>query len=34
LQGTPAIIMEDGRMVPGYMPAKQLEAVLEGKMQP
>ncbi len=34
LQGTPAIIMEDGRMVPGYMPAKQLEAVLEGKLQP
>jgi len=34
LQGTPAIIFEDGRMVPGYMPAKQLEAVLEGKMQP
>ncbi|MBI5462917.1 MAG: DsbC family protein [Gammaproteobacteria bacterium] len=34
LQGTPAIILEDGRMVPGYMPAKQIQAALEGKMEP
>lgn len=34
LQGTPAIVLEDGRMVPGYMPAKQIEAALEGKMEP
>lgn len=34
LQGTPAIVLEDGRMIPGYMPAKQIEAVLEGKLQP
>ncbi len=34
LQGTPAIVLEDGRMIPGYMPAKQIEAVLEGKMEP
>ena len=34
LQGTPAIMLEDGRIIPGYMPAKQLQATLEGKMQP
>lgn len=32
LQGTPAIVMEDGRVVPGYVPAKRLEAMLEGKL--
>ncbi|MBU1192963.1 MAG: DsbC family protein [Gammaproteobacteria bacterium] len=34
LQGTPAIVLEDGRVLPGYVPAKQLQAMLEGKMQP
>lgn len=31
LEGTPAIVLEDGRVIPGYMPAKQLQAALEGK---
>ncbi|MFN2308894.1 MAG: thioredoxin fold domain-containing protein [Gammaproteobacteria bacterium] len=34
LQGTPAILLEDGRLIPGYVPAKQLLAMLEGKAQP
>lgn len=34
LQGTPAIVLEDGRIIPGYMPAKKLQAALEGKMEP
>lgn len=34
LEGTPAIVMEDGRIVPGYLPAKRLAAALDGKMQP
>lgn len=34
LQGTPAIVLEDGRVIPGYVPAKQLEAMLDGKAQP
>ena len=34
LQGTPAIMLEDGSVIPGYMPAKKLEAALEGKLQP
>lgn len=34
LQGTPAIVLEDGRVVPGYVPAKQLQAMLDGKMKP
>lgn len=33
LQGTPAIMLEDGTIIPGYMPAKKLLAALEGKMQ-
>jgi thiol:disulfide interchange protein DsbC len=28
LQGTPAIVLEDGRMLPGYMPANELGQVL------
>jgi thiol:disulfide interchange protein DsbC len=28
LQGTPAIVLEDGRMLPGYMPASALGQVL------
>lgn len=34
LQGTPAIVLEDGRIIPGYVPAKRLQAMLEGKPQP
>ena len=34
LQGTPAIVLDDGRVLPGYVPAKQLQAMLEGKMKP
>lgn len=34
LQGTPAIVLEDGRIIPGYVPAKRLQAMLEGKQQP
>ncbi|WJW74755.1 DsbC family protein [Thiohalobacter sp. IOR34] len=30
LRGTPAIILENGRIVPGYLPAAKLEAMLEG----
>jgi thiol:disulfide interchange protein DsbC len=30
--GTPALVFEDGRMVPGYMPPKRLLQVLEGKI--
>ena len=28
--GTPAIILEDGELVPGYRPAKQMSAMLDG----
>ena len=28
IQGTPAIIFPDGKMVPGYLPAKRLAAML------
>jgi len=28
ISGTPAIILEDGRLLPGYMPAKELAATL------
>ena len=34
LQGTPAIVFEDGSIVPGYVPAKRLQAMLDGKAQP
>lgn len=34
LQGTPAIVLEDGRLVPGYVPSKRLAAMLDGKLQP
>ena len=30
LRGTPAIVMEDGVIIPGYVPAEKLEAALEG----
>ena len=29
LQGTPAIVFEDGHVVPGYVPAKKLAAMLD-----
>jgi thiol:disulfide interchange protein DsbC len=28
VQGTPAIILPDGRLVPGYVPAERLAAML------
>lgn len=31
VRGTPAIFLEDGRLLPGYMPAEQLAKVLEQK---
>jgi len=31
LSGTPAILFEDGELVPGYMPPQQLKARLESK---
>lgn len=31
VSGTPAIIMKDGSMIPGYQPPSQLFAALEGK---
>ncbi|MCK9531370.1 MAG: DsbC family protein [Gammaproteobacteria bacterium] len=32
VSGTPALVLEDGRMVPGYMPPERLLQVLEGKI--
>jgi thiol:disulfide interchange protein DsbC len=32
LRGTPAIILEDGTVFPGYMPADKLEALVNGKI--
>lgn len=31
LRGTPAIVMEDGNIIPGYVPADKLAARLDGK---
>jgi thiol:disulfide interchange protein DsbC len=31
VQGTPAIVLEDGRLIPGYMPPQRLLQVLEKK---
>jgi thiol:disulfide interchange protein DsbC len=31
VQGTPAILLEDGRILPGYMPPQRLAQVLNGK---
>ena len=31
VRGTPTILLPDGRVVPGYAPAKQLLDALEGK---
>jgi thiol:disulfide interchange protein DsbC len=31
ISGTPAIVLENGDMVPGYVPAKRLAAILESK---
>ena len=28
VQGTPAIVLPDGRLVPGYVPAERLAAML------
>jgi thiol:disulfide interchange protein DsbC len=32
LRGTPAIVLEDGTVFPGYMPADKLEALVNGKI--
>lgn len=32
VNGTPALVLEDGRMLPGYMPPDRLLQVLEGKI--
>ena len=32
VHGTPSIILEDGRMIPGYMPAARLVQVMNGKL--
>lgn len=32
VSGTPALVLEDGRMFPGYMPPDKLLQVLEGKL--
>ena len=29
LQGTPALFLEDGEMIPGYVPADKLSAMLQ-----
>lgn len=34
LQGTPAIVLEDGSIIPGYLPPDKLLAALDGKMKP
>lgn len=31
VNGTPALVLDDGRLLPGYLPPQQLLAVLEGK---
>ena len=31
--GTPAMVLEDGRMIPGYMPAARLSQLLDGTLQ-
>lgn len=32
ISGTPALVLESGRVIPGYVPPKQLAAMLNGKM--
>jgi thiol:disulfide interchange protein DsbC len=32
ISGTPAIVMESGRIIPGYVPPKRLVTLLDGKM--
>ncbi|MFP3873796.1 MAG: DsbC family protein [Thiohalophilus sp.] len=31
ISGTPALVLEDGRIVPGFVPPKRLAAILNGK---
>ena len=31
ISGTPAIVLENGDMVPGYVPAKRLAALLKAQ---
>jgi protein-disulfide isomerase len=30
ISGTPTIVLDDGSMLPGYVPARQLTLMLEG----
>jgi thiol:disulfide interchange protein DsbC len=32
VSGTPAIVLENGEMVPGYIPPKRLAAMLKEKL--
>lgn len=32
ISGTPALVLESGRIIPGYVPPKRLAAILNGKM--
>ncbi len=34
VNGTPSLVLDDGRFVPGYLPPQQLLAVLDGKAKP
>ncbi|HEY9150427.1 MAG TPA: DsbC family protein, partial [Gammaproteobacteria bacterium] len=34
VRGTPSIVLEDGRVVPGYVPAGRLAAMLEANPAP
>lgn len=33
ISGTPALVLESGRVIPGYVPPKQLAAILDDHMQ-
>ncbi|QKT04725.1 DsbC family protein [Ectothiorhodospiraceae bacterium 2226] len=32
--GTPSFVLPNGRLLPGYVPPAQLEAILDGRLQP
>jgi len=34
ISGTPLLVLDDGRAIPGYLPPQQLLAVLDGKIKP
>ena len=33
LQGTPALILDDGEMIPGYVPADRLKLMLDQRQK-